>query len=249
MQDNQTFYYETQKMLQVAYRELSVEDYQPTIHTVLERLSDRPATALELGCGVGLAAISLSDWGVEVTAIDFEPTVHQISLENQAKYAAQVNFLREDFYQFDAQSQFDLVYYLDGFGIGTDADQLKLLKRIKEWLKPEGKAYIEVYNPNHWRKADGVTLPLIEDVSHHYYYDEAAHEMIDIWKKEGTDEEYIQRLKCYLPEDFERMAKEAGFEVVSLYPEGRMDYQAMQYHPQASLADCLSYCAVIVPNN
>ncbi|MDT2768815.1 hypothetical protein P7G58_08115 [Globicatella sulfidifaciens] len=58
-----------------------------------------------------------------MTAIDFEPTVHQITLENQVKYAAQVNFLREDFYQFDAQSQFDLVYYLDGFGIGTDADQ------------------------------------------------------------------------------------------------------------------------------
>ena len=249
MEENQAFYCGTQKMLQAAYRELLLEDYQPTVDTMLERIDEHPKSALELGCGVGLAAINLSKLGVEVTAIDFEPTVHQIALENKAKYAAEVNFLREDFYQFDAASQFDLVYYLDGFGIGEDADQLKLLEKIKEWLTPEGKAYIEVYNPNHWRKADGVTLPLVEDVSHHYRFDEASHEMIDIWKREGSEVAYTQRLKCYLPEDFEQLVKRAGFEVVAFYPEGRMDYETMQYHPQASLADCLSYSAVIVPVN
>ena len=249
MQENQVFYCGTQKMLQAAYRELLLEDYQPTVDTMLERIGERPNSALELGCGVGLAAINLSKLGVEVTAIDFEPTVHQIALENKAKYEAGVNFLREDFYQFDAASQFDLVYYLDGFGIGEDADQLKLLEKIKEWLTPEGQAYIEVYNPNHWRKADGVTLPLVEDVSHHYRFDEAAHEMIDIWKREGSEVAYTQRLKCYLPEDFEQLVKRAGFEVVALYPEGRMDYETMQYHPQASLGDCLSYSAVIVSVN
>lgn len=247
MQENQAFYCGTQKMLQAAYRELLLEDYQPAVDTMLERIDEHPKSALELGCGVGLAAINLSKLGVEVTAIDFEPTVHQIALENNAKYAAEVNFLREDFYQFDAASQFDLVYYLDGFGIGEDADQLKLLEKIKEWLTPEGKAYIEVYNPNHWRKADGVTLPLVEDVSHHYRFDEAAHEMIDIWKRESSEVAYTQRLKCYLPEDFEQLVKRAGFEVVAFYPEGRMDYETMQYHPKASLADCLSYSAVIVP--
>lgn len=42
--------------------------------------------------------------------------------------------------------------YIDGFGIGEDADQLRILKRINGWLNEDGYALRDIYEPNYWRQ-------------------------------------------------------------------------------------------------
>ena len=57
-----------------------------------------------------------------------------------------------DFYKINFEEKFDVVSYLDGFGVGTDEEQLVLLKRIHNWLKDDGCALIDIYQPLYWKK-------------------------------------------------------------------------------------------------
>ena len=60
-------------------------------------------------------------------------------------------FAHADFYSFEAAERFDVVCYWNGFGIGTDADQRRLLWLIREqWLAAGGRAVIDVANPLVW---------------------------------------------------------------------------------------------------
>jgi len=43
-------------------------------------------------------------------------------------------------YDVDIGGPFDAVCYWDGFGIGDDQDQRRLLRRIAGWLAPDGRA-------------------------------------------------------------------------------------------------------------
>jgi len=52
-----------------------------------------------------------------------------------------------DFYEVDVPGPFDVVAYFDGFGIGSDPDQRRLLQRISSWLTPDGCALIDVFAP------------------------------------------------------------------------------------------------------
>ena len=61
-----------------------------------------------------------------------------------------INIQQGDFYTIEYQQSFDLICYFDSFGIGTDADQRRLLKRIETWLKPNGSVIIEVGATWHW---------------------------------------------------------------------------------------------------
>ena len=69
------------------------------------------------------------------------------SRQHQEKFPESLSFHKEDFYTAKLQEKFDAVCYWNGFGIGTDADQRQLLKRISdEWLNPHGKAGLIIIN-------------------------------------------------------------------------------------------------------
>lgn len=61
-----------------------------------------------------------------------------------------------DFSEIGPPSPFDVVSYFDGFGVGTDDDQRRLLRRITGWLSSGGCALIDIYNPYHFARIDGV---------------------------------------------------------------------------------------------
>ena len=60
-----------------------------------------------------------------------------------------------DFYEVDPGGPFDVVAYFDGFGIGDDEDQRRLLHRIDGWLTIEGCALIDILTPGYFAKTAG----------------------------------------------------------------------------------------------
>jgi len=101
-----------------------------------------PKRVLELGAGEGEAAAVMADAGHDVVAVEFSPT-RTPNLKRLAKepHKGQLTALEADFYEVAISGEFDIVCYWDGFGVGSDADQRRLLKRIStEWLKPGGLA-------------------------------------------------------------------------------------------------------------
>ncbi len=60
-----------------------------------------------------------------------------------------------DFYDTGPPGKFEVVAYFDGFRIGTDEDQRRLLRRIVGWLVPGGCALVDVLVPWYWSRRAG----------------------------------------------------------------------------------------------
>jgi SAM-dependent methyltransferase len=121
-------------------------------------------------------------------------------------------FVQADFYSFEAAARFDVVCYWNGFGIGTDADQRRLLRLIRgQWLQPGGRAIIDVANSLVWAGWAG-------DISHRAArpdagYQHALTELTDFdpvacrftdtwWEQDRPERRHAQTGRCYTPADF-----------------------------------------------
>ncbi|WP_235472390.1 class I SAM-dependent methyltransferase, partial [Ardenticatena maritima] len=101
---------------------------------------------------------------------------------------ARVKVIEADFYQVALpEDGFNAVCYWDGFGIGTDEEQRKLLWRIWSWLRPDGVALIDVYTPWHAAKSSGHGWQ-VGRARREYGFDGENCRWIDRWWLEETGE-------------------------------------------------------------
>jgi SAM-dependent methyltransferase len=140
---------------------------------------------LELGCGGGQMTAALAEAGHSLTAVDLNPAAIQHARQLAAdRPDAQITLIEADFYTINPEGPFDIVCYFDGFGIGTDSDQQRLLQRIFSWLKEDGRAFIEIYTPWYWARMNGRTMEW-PDASRRYGFDEDGCRMLDTWWPTG----------------------------------------------------------------
>jgi SAM-dependent methyltransferase len=178
-------------------------------------------TMLELGCGYGNTAAAAARNGFRVTGVDISGT----RLEFAKQYAnadapASPRFVHADFYTFETAEQFDVVCYWNGFGIGTDADQRRLLRLIRDrWLAPGGRAIIDVANPLVWARWAGDTSHRAARPDAGYQhalteltdFDPAACRYTDTWwEQDQPEQRHTQTGRCYTPADFRLLLEGTG---------------------------------------
>lgn len=211
------------------------------VQQVFEQVGKDFTSVLELGSGVGHFAHQLAEHNKSVTAIELVPELVHFAREHTS---SNIRYLCNSFYTVDLQEKFDLVMYIDGFGLGKDADQVALLKRIAAWMTSDGTALIDIYNPYYWQKVAGQKMtPFGDDsVERIYEYDFANDRMIDRWwYSDNPNERYTQSLACYDPDKIFHLCEEAGLKIIGYFPGGAMDYEQWEYIEQTSLTDCFSY--------
>jgi len=131
------------------------EDPQaPGVHPnrvkTLERLcGDGIKNILELGAGTGVSAAALADAGHNVTAVEISPSRAEYARKlAQEPRKGSLNIIEGDFYTLELKRLFYVICCWETFGLGSDADQRRLLKRIaNEWLEPSGCTLMDVYSP------------------------------------------------------------------------------------------------------
>ncbi|HEU4679896.1 MAG TPA: class I SAM-dependent methyltransferase, partial [Terrimicrobiaceae bacterium] len=88
---------------------------------------------LELGAGSGGTASAMAEHSHTVVAVEFSPLRVAFARE-LAKGHRNLKILEADFYKVKLSSRFDVVCFWDSFGMGSDADQRRLLRRVgREW--------------------------------------------------------------------------------------------------------------------
>lgn len=95
---------------------------------------------LDLGCGTGRHAIGLARLGFEVTGVDFAaPTLERAALA-AAKAGVEVTFQRADLLADPdwGVAAADAAICVQSFGWGTDFDQLRILRQVRDLLGPRG---------------------------------------------------------------------------------------------------------------
>ncbi|MBB4825431.1 cyclopropane fatty-acyl-phospholipid synthase-like methyltransferase [Sporosarcina luteola] len=214
------------------------DDIERQVDGVKEQIGRPFETMLEIGAGWGILARGLSKRGVKMTTLELVPELVAFAKSRSPKT---IEIHQGDFYTYELQEQFDVVGYFDGFGIGTDEDQLFLLERIASWMKEDGCALIDIYQPTHWQRAAGQEMKF-ERACRRYEFDEANSRMLDTWWPIDKPAEAVtQSLRCYTIVEITDLCKLAGLQITGIFPGGMMDYNDWVYHSLASLSDCLAY--------
>jgi len=207
---------------------------------------------LELGAGGGQNAAALADLGYSVTAIELVPSVAQNAIELAAQpRKGHLRVIVGDFCDVELPGRFDVVCYWDGFGVGSDDDQRRLLKRVADWLAPEGFALIEVYTPSYWsgiaRSGMAGRETEFEGVCRRYGFDAAGSRMLDSWWPVGREGEAVtQSLRCYSPADFQLLLKDTGLSLESVEPRGAYDPVQDRFIEDAPLVESMQYLAKLI---
>ena len=188
--------------------------------SLIERLCGRGRKRiLELGAGSGGTAAAMADRGHSVVAVEFSP-LRVAFARDLAQGRRNLKILEADFYKVRLSGRFDVVCFWDSFGMGSDADQRKLLRRVgREWLARNGFMLLDVFSPWVWASRAGEvervnrvwrltkgkvrTVNLETPVMHRYGFDPAGCRFIDEWWPVKKRREIVRQIiRCYTPADF-----------------------------------------------
>lgn len=197
---------------------------------------------LELGAGGGQTAVCLAQRGHEVTIVELLEDSVQHAFDLAHNYDVPMGIVQGDFYKVDFEEPFDALCYFDSFGIGTDADQKRLIKRIDKWLKPGGQALIEVGATWFWGGiAKNVEMDM-GDCVRRYEFDPNTCRFIDKWWLK-EDPSYIvhQSLRCYTPTDFALLLENTALEITHVEAGGTVDFENMEFKEKVELSACMTY--------
>jgi SAM-dependent methyltransferase len=214
----------------------------------LRRLAPPPARVLELGAGDGATAVALARAGYRVVAVELLPEA--IAPAREAAPALPPGALEVrvgDMYALAIAGAFDAVAYWDGFGIGSDADQRRLLRRIAGWLSPEGAAVLDVFTPWYWANAAG-REDAIGAARRRYGFDPVGCRMLDAWWPDGSpDDAVAQSLRCYGPADLALLLEGTGLRLAAVEPGGCWHAESATWEPRAPLERAMTYTAILRP--
>ncbi|WP_041626621.1 class I SAM-dependent methyltransferase [Stackebrandtia nassauensis] len=211
---------------------------------------------LELGSGYGNTAAAIAQAGHEVIGVEISDRIDAAS-----RHAApdSPRFVQADFYGVELPGRFDAVCYFNGFGIGTDADQRRLLRRIaSEWLTGNGVALIDVFNPFVWASWDGdeELLRARPEAGYRHElrqlnrFDPVNGRAVDTWWR--TDEPqrgFTQDLRCYTPADLRLLLEGTGLRLSAVVVgDEELDLAKPHVSHQPLLTDRHEYLAVLRPD-
>jgi len=206
------------------------------------------ARVLELGCGGGQTAAAIAQHGHHVTAVELcSELARQAERFVREVTPGFLEIVAGDFYDLELPSEhFDFICYFDGFGIGSDKDQQRLLQRIAQWLAPDGEALIEIYTPWYWAAVAGTEMQW-PGMHRKYDYQTEGSRMLDSWwKPEDPRSEITQSLRCYAPRELEGLLSATGLALTTIEPGGAVDYRTGTYTPEVPLDQAMQYLARLV---
>lgn len=228
-----------------------VGDKHRTNVAAIARLAGRgPKRVLELGAGGGQVAAAMADAGHDVTAVELVEVAfrHARRLAERTRTGS-MTVIQGDFYRVEPGGKYDIVCYWDGFGVGSDEDQRRLLRRIAGWLTPGGCALLDIFTPWYWAKTVGQEMQLGPGTRRRYDFDADGCRMLDRWwPVEDERAAVTQSLRCYAPADLRLLLAGTGLALETLEPGGAMDYAAMRYSPRVPLHQAMQYLAKLVPS-
>ena len=226
--------------------------YTSAIHPFTTALAARvtthlggPHRFLELGSGGGQFAVAAALLGHDVTALERVPMLVEHARMLAQKYQVQPNVRQADFYTVQLPAaHYDAVCYWDGFGIGSDDDQRRLLRRVADWLAPTGRMWLDVMTPWYWARAAG-NAPQFPGFSRNYGFDADGCRMLDTYMPDDGGEPFTQSLRCYTPADLRLLLQGMGLHLTELWPGGSYDVQAGVWTPEVPLARAMTYAALL----
>ncbi len=123
--------------------------------TAYGKIFDKPGTAADMGCGVGLDSLALALNGHKVSAFDISSQMIEETKLNAEKYGAQINTSVNSFHSVSKNyySKFDYALSVGNTIAHLERKNLALaLKKMYNMLLPGGKIFLHILNYDLIRK-------------------------------------------------------------------------------------------------
>lgn len=237
-------FYTKQNQWSGVYEEAINEGHRLKAAWIAELMGSGKKRILELGAGGGQVAAAMADLGHDVIAVEQAATLcaHAQTLA-AVERLGQLTVVQASFYEVILDGQFDVICYYDGFGVGSDADQRRLLQRIAGWLTPTGSTLIEIYTPWYAASVDGRGWT-VGQAERRYNFDADGCRWLDTWWPIDQPERAVQQsLRCYSPADLRLLLESTGLQLQRIKPGGTMDWVEGKWLPVAPLEKSLNYVA------
>ena len=216
------------------------------VDAVTRHAGSQSLRILELGSGTGQTAAALAVAGHNVVAIELQDELAAYTQKLAAVVSGgSLHAIAGDFYEIEPSGLFDIVAYFDGFGIGDDDDQRRLLRRIDGWLVAGGRALIDVFVPWYWRDRAGKEeeFPIGSGVYYLDGFDAGGSRMTErMWRVGHEDDGVTQSLRCYSPADLRLLLEGTGLSLLDIEP-----FTDETYAEPCELADAMLYLAALTP--
>lgn len=204
------------------WAEFDPAEPDPHVEAVRRLAGEGSKRILELGPGAGKTAAALASAGHHVVTIELQPILaeHIAGLAKRIE-GGSLRSLAGDFYAVDPVDTFDVIAYFDGFGIGADEDQRRLLRRIADWLTADGCALVDVLTPWYFVKAAGNEEEFPEGTGIRYRDDfdaEGCRMTEAMWREGQEDEVLTQSLRCYSPADLRLLLEGTNLDLDGFEP-------------------------------
>ncbi|OYD16465.1 hypothetical protein CH333_03310 [candidate division WOR-3 bacterium JGI_Cruoil_03_44_89] len=142
-----------------------IDDYDKKAVVFIIKVLDikRGESLLDLGCGSGEHIRLLAKEGIRCVGVEIASSLVEYSRNKAREEKLEVEYLPKDMRKIDFCSEFEYCILMSGtFGFFDDKENLKLLKKIKMALKPNGRLLFDLSNPyrirenlgNKWCKVD-----------------------------------------------------------------------------------------------
>ncbi|MFN8443522.1 MAG: class I SAM-dependent methyltransferase [Caldilineaceae bacterium] len=222
------------------------EDHRRKAGWIEELTGSGHRRVLELGAGGGQVAAAMAALGHEVVAVEqVVPLVQHAQRLAAEGINGKLSVIQGDFYTVMLEGTFDVVCYYDGFGVGSDADQRRLLNRVAGWLSLHGTALIEVTTPWYAASVDGRGWQ-VGGAERRYSFAADGCRWNDSWWPIDQPEQKVQQsLRCYSPADLRLLLEPTGLRLEQVKPGGTVDWEAGKWLPSVPLERAMSYLAVL----
>jgi len=179
---------------------------------------------LDLGCGGGRHARSLSGRGYRVTCLDLSPVLLSLAKSQSPGDGCYLQFVRADMRRLPFRLRFDAVLsFFTTFGyFETDEENLATLLSIKNALSSNGRFLQDYMNKpyviNHLVRMDSKTGNGFEVLQERHYDMNTERIEKKITLKEGADvREYFESVRLYTLDEMERLLARAGLRLDAIY--------------------------------
>ena len=220
---------------------------KPHVDAVARLSGSGPKRILELGAGSGFTAAALASLGHDVIAVELvDACVQSIRRLAEEVEGGCLDVVPGDFYTIEVRGSFDVVVYFDGFGIGSDDDQRRLLRRVHAWLSPQGCALIDVFVPSYWAKVAGTVeeFPTGSGVRYEERFDAEGCRMVErMWRDSAEDEAVSQSLRCYSPADLLLLLESTHLSITAMEP-----FEDESHRTRVPLSEAMLYLAKLEPD-
>jgi SAM-dependent methyltransferase len=213
------------------------------IDALLHRLQPPPAAAmLDLACGKGRYSRHLASKGYEVIGVDLS--------ERSIEYARQYENEHLSFFTHDMRkplryNYFDYIFnFFTSFGyFEHEKEDLKTLKNVAGGLKKTGVFVLDFFNSHYVAsKMTGSEVKSIDGIHFQLHKRlEGKYVVKDIkFEHKGHPWHFTERVRLFAYEDFQRLFRQAGLQIVEAYG----DYSLSPYDKETSprlimLANCI----------